>query len=380
MQTSSACEPSLHLGPADRDACVPVRGCLALAKRLGAVGIAALADRQVRVLLAQRHGGIERGDLSLSRDRAWFRLRPLAILGKAAQHAIQFCDVLGRGAAAAAHDRDAVLDHEALEPCGEVARAKRIAGLALDQLGQAGVRQHRDRPRPAARQIGHVLGHLLRAGGAVQADDRHVERADDGRRRADVGADQHGAGGLDGDLDHERQLAAGFAHRAARAVDRCLGLERILAGLAQDHVGAAGDQASGLHRERILERAVGNVAERGQAGAGPDRTDHEARPAVVREAGDRLVSQLRAALIDLERPLRQLELAERDWRTAEGVGLDGIGAGAQIAEVDVRNHVRAGEIEHLGAVLLVPEVGFDRQVARVDLGAHGTVEQQHAPL
>ena len=63
-----------HLGPADRHAGVPVRGRLALAKRLGAVGVAALADRQIRVLLAQRHRGIERGDLSLSRDRA--RLRP----------------------------------------------------------------------------------------------------------------------------------------------------------------------------------------------------------------------------------------------------------------------------------------------------------------
>jgi hypothetical protein len=288
--------------------------------------------------------------------------------------------VLRRGAAAAAHDRDAILDHEALEPCREIARAERITGLAIDQLGQAGVRQHRDRPRPAARQIGHVLGHLLRAGGAVQADDRHIQRADDGRRRADVGADQHGPGRLDRHLDHQRQLAAGLAHRAPRAIDRGLGLERILAGLAQDYVGAAGDQAGRLHRERVLERAVGNVAERGQAGAGPDRPDHEAPPAVAREARDRLVSQLGAALVDLERPLRQLELAERDRRAAEGVGLDRIGAGAQVAEVDVRNHIRPRKIEHLGAVLLAPEVALDRQIARMDLRAHGAVEQQHAAL
>jgi hypothetical protein len=39
----------------------------------------------------------------------------------------------------------------------------------------------------------------------------------------------------------------------------------------------------------------------------------------------------------------------------------------------------AGEIEH-PEQFSCPEVGFDRQVARVDLRAHGTVEQQHAPL
>ena len=215
--------------------------------------------------------------------------------------------------------------------------AKRIARLALDQLGQAGIRQDRDRPGPAAREIGDVLGHLLRAGGAVQADDRHVERADDGRGRADVGADQHGAGGLDRDLDHERQLAAGLAHRAPGAVDRGLGLERVLAGLAQDHVGAAGDQPGRLHGERVLERAIGDVAERGQAGAGPDRADHEARAAVARDLGDRLAGQLGAAAVDLERPIRELELAERDRRAAEGVGLDGIGAGLR----DSRDGCRA---------------------------------------
>jgi hypothetical protein len=122
------------------------------------------------------------------------------------------------------------------------------------------------------------------------------------------------------------------------------------------------------------------VAERGQTGAGPDRADHEARAAIARHAVDRFAGQLGAAAIDLERPMGQLELAERDRRAAERVGLDGIRAGAQIAEVNVRDHVWAGEVEHLGAVLLAPEVGLDREVARMDLGAHGTVEQQHAAL
>ena len=57
-----------------------------------------------------------------------------------------------------------------------------------------------------------MLGHLARAGRAVEPDDRHVERVDDRRRGGDVGADQQGAGGLDRDLDEDRDvLARGFA-------------------------------------------------------------------------------------------------------------------------------------------------------------------------
>ena len=53
----------LDLGAADRDAGVPVLCRLALAERLRAVGVAALADRQIGLLLAQRHGAVERGEL-----------------------------------------------------------------------------------------------------------------------------------------------------------------------------------------------------------------------------------------------------------------------------------------------------------------------------
>jgi hypothetical protein len=252
-----------RLGPPDRHAGIPVLGRLALAERLGAVGITTLADRQIGVLLAERHRGIERSDLRLPLDRAHLRPGPLAILGEAPEHAIQLADVRRRGAAATADDRHAVLDHEPLEPGGKLARTERIVGLAVDQGREAGVRQDRDRAGPGARQVGHMLGHLLGAGGAVQADDRDVERADDGRGGADVGADQHGAGGLDGDLNHERKVLACLAHRPLGAVHGRLHLERVLAGLAQDDVGAAGDQPRRLDGERVLERAISDVTERG---------------------------------------------------------------------------------------------------------------------
>ena len=69
------------------------------------------------------------------------RPRAVAVLGDPAQHRVQRGDVLGRGAAAAADDVDAVLGDEALEPGGELVGAERIMGVAAAQLGQAGIGQ-----------------------------------------------------------------------------------------------------------------------------------------------------------------------------------------------------------------------------------------------
>ena len=242
----------LDLLAPDRDAAVPVGGRLTLAEGFGAVRVAALADRQIGALLAERHGAVERGELGRRHHVAPLRTRPLTILGQPAQHPIELRDVLGRRAAATTDDRDAVLGDEALEPGGEIARPERVAGPAVDQLGQTGIRLDGDRPRPALAEVGEVLGHLLRAGRAVEPDDRHIERADDRGRGRDVGADQHRAGGLDRDLNDERHGSAGRAHRGARAVDRRLGLERVLAGLAEDYLGAPRQQAGRLDGERLL--------------------------------------------------------------------------------------------------------------------------------
>ena len=64
---------------------------------------------------------------------------------------------------------DAVLGDEALEPARELLGPERVVGLAVDQLGQAGVRQHRDRARPVLGKMRQMLGHLLRPGRAVEA-------------------------------------------------------------------------------------------------------------------------------------------------------------------------------------------------------------------
>ncbi len=70
--------------------------------------------------------------------------------------------------------------------------------------------------------------------------------------------------------------------RALGAVDRGLDLQRVLAGLDQDRIDPAGDQPVALHRQRVFERLIGDMAERRQPRARPDRAEHEAGAAVMR--------------------------------------------------------------------------------------------------
>jgi hypothetical protein len=67
-----------------------------------------------------------------------------------------------------------------------------------------------------------VLGHLLRAGGAVQPDQRHVERVDHGGGGGDVGADQQRAGRLHRHLHEDRQVGLALRRAALAALTAAL--------------------------------------------------------------------------------------------------------------------------------------------------------------
>ena len=280
-----------------------------------------------------------------------------------------------RGAAAAADQVEPILLDEALDPARHLLGAERIVRLAVDQLRKAGIGLHRDQARPVRRQPAHVLGHLLRPGGAVQPDQRHVEGVDDGGRGGDVRPDQQGAGGLDRDLHEDRRVGAGFRPGELGGVDRRLDLQRVLAGLDQQRVDPAGDQAAALFGQRGLERVVGDVAERRQLGAGPDRADHVA-VTPVGEALRRLAGELGGEAVDLVGTVGELELGQRERRAAEAVGLDHVGAGLEIAAMDLPHQIRAGQVEHLGAVLAPPVVALDLQIEHLHARAHAAVAEQ----
>ena len=121
------------------DAAVPIALLLQSAELARSVGVAALTDRQIRVLLAQRDLAVERSDGGgpdrLARSRQGSRTIP----ADAAQHRVEGRDVLRLGAAAAADHADPILDHKALEPLRELGGAEREMGTSVDEFGQPGI-------------------------------------------------------------------------------------------------------------------------------------------------------------------------------------------------------------------------------------------------
>ena len=89
---------------------------------------------------------------------------------------------------------------------------------------------------------------------------------------------------------------------------------------------------------------------------------------------DHLAGEASRALVDLERPVLQAELAERDRRAAEAVGLDAIGPGGEVPGVDVADQLGLAEVQDLRAVLLSPIV-IERQLLGLDAAAHGAVQE-----
>ena len=362
------------------DAAVPVLGVLEVAELLGAVGVAALADREERVLLAQRDLRIERGHRRHPVHRAPHRRRAVVPRRRVlAQHGVQRRDVRRVGAAAAADDVDAVLLDEAGLPLGQLVGAQRIVGLAVDQLGQAGVGLHRDQARPVLGQPFDVLGHLLRAGRAVEPQQIDAEGMDGGGGGRDVGTDQQRAGGLDRHLHEDRLARARRGARLLGAVDGGLDLQRVLAGLDEDGIDAAGDQPRALDGQGRLERVVVDMAEARQLGAGTDVAEHEARPPVGEHLG-RLAGQFARPLAQFEGLVGDVELAQRHRRGAEGIGDDHVRAGFQVAGVDLAHQVGPRAGEDVGAVLLAEEVALDVEIRRLDARAEAAVAEQHLVL
>ena len=356
------------------DAAVPVGLFLQFAPFLRAIGIATLADGEEGVFLPQGDGLIQRGDGGhpdrLARDGG--RAEAAAFT----EHRVQRLDMRDGGAAAAADQVHAVLGHEPFHPAGHFLGAKGIAGLAVHQFRQTGIRLHRQQARPVGGEPADMLGHFLRAGGTVQAHQRHIQRFDHRGGGGDIGADQQRAGGFHRDLHEDRRIGAGRRAGDLGAVHRGLDLQRVLAGLDQDRVHAAGDQATALLGEPGFQRVVVDIAERRQLGARPDAADHIAVPAIG-EGFRRFPRQFGGDLVDLERAVRQTEFAERDRGGAERVGLHHVRAGFEIAAMNLPDQIGAGQTQHVGAVFLAPIIRLDIEGQRLHARTHAAVAEQN---
>ena len=184
--------------------------------------------------------------------------------------------------------REAELAGEDVVRVGELGGRERVVRAVARQHRQAGVRHAGERDPRVPGEVAQVLAHLGRAGRAVEADAVDAERLERRERGADLAADQHRAGGLDGDLGEDGQVGARGRQRPLGTDDRGLGLQQVLRGLDQDGVDPALDEAADLLGVGVAQRGVGGVAERGQLGAGPDG-------ARARTGGGRRVDQASAA-------------------------------------------------------------------------------------
>ena len=156
------------------------------------------------------------------------------------------------GSAAAADDIEPAAIDEALELLGEGRRSFLIASLLVRQ---AGVRIAGDEAVRQRLQRADVVGHELGAGGAVQAQRKHVDVIERGPQRLDVLPGEHRAHGLDGHGDHHRNRLAEFAAQIVDGQHAGLDVARVLAGFEQQQVGAAFDQPARLLVESCCEAA-----------------------------------------------------------------------------------------------------------------------------
>ena len=221
-----------------------------------------------------------------------------------------------------------------------------------------------------------MLAHLVRTGGAVDADDIDTQRVDGGQRRADLGARQHPARDLDGDLGLDGQVDPGGGHGLAAADHRGLEPEEVELGLDEQHVDAAAlEQPGHLHLVGVAQVGEPDLLQRRELRAGADRTGHQAAvPArdLARDAG--------RCSVDLEGPLRDVVLGEGDREGTEGGGLHHVGPDLEEVVVHLADEVGPGEHEHLVAALegVTTEV-VRGQVELLHVGAEGTVVD-HDPL
>ena len=304
-------------------------------------------------------------------------------------------DVVGRGAAAAAGHVHQPGAGEFLEQRRRVGRRFVKAGFGHG-IGQAGVGVHADVGVAELGQLGHVGAHQSGAQRTVQADGHRARMAHRVPEGLDGLARQDPAGRVgDRARDHHRQADAAFLEHFFGGENGRLGVERVENGFDQDDVDAAIQQAVQLLYIGDPQFVEGDVArarvvhvrrDRGGLGLGAQRAGHEARLVGRAVLVTGLARQLGGHQVQFVGQFRQVVVALRDRRGAEGIGFDDVGAGLQVLAVDLRNHVRAHQRQQLVVALQVLAVVGEALAAKIGLAqlvaldhrAHGAIQDQDA--
>ena len=351
--------------------------------------------RDVGALAHVDEADVARKRKRLETRQAQLRLDARHLSRREAVHAARDgADVVGRGAAAAAHDVD--------EPgLGKLAHELRhIFGTLVVEaefVGQAGIRIRADQRVGRPRDFGEMRPHLARAERAVEPDRQRIGVAH-GMPEARRGLARQGAARQigDGARDHHRQAGPQIFEHLVDAGQRRLGIERVEDGLDQDQVRTALDQGAGgfgIGDAQVVERhgtVAGIVDVRrngGRAVGRPDRARDEARPAVLLlgEVG-RLTREAGTLAVQFDCQRLHAVIGLGDGGARKGVGLDDVGAGQEVIEVDGPDGVGLCEVEEVivAAQIARPldeaaaaEVGL-RELVTLNHRAHGAVEHQDA--
>ena len=196
--------------------------------------------------------------------------------------------------------------------------------------------------------------------------------------------------------DEGQALAAGFKE-FFDGKQRGLGVERVKNRLDQQHIAAAFHQGLNLlviGSAQFFKRDVAGTgvvhvgADAGRLGRGTQSADHIARLIGGREFVASSAGDFCRLQVHLAGQVLHVVVGLGHGGRAEGVGLDQVGPGGQIAFVDVTDHIGAGQAQQLvvaldvfGEILepITPVVGLG-QFEALDHGAHGTVKDGDAVL
>ena len=324
---------------------VVVAGAQGLLHAALARGVDALAD-DAHVPGRQAHQALRARDREVAAHVARGR-------GAAGKEVLLARDVLRRGAAAAADDRDAGVQHVAhglavLRGLDVVQRGAVLhvgkAGVCLRHDRHAGPRQH----APDERR--HVLG----AKRAVDAHDVGAKRAQGLRRDLRRGAQEGAAVLVEGHGAKYGQVGALLCREHRR-----FGLREVRHGLDDEEV-----RARGVRRAHLLRKQLVRVVERQRAHGLEERPrGADVRGDVARAGGLCAGDGCREDLFHRGR------VAELGCARAKGVCGDDLRARLHVCLVDLRDLLRVGEAQELWHLA-------GRKAARLQLRAHGAVEQQ----
>ena len=125
-------------------------------------------------------------------------------------------------------------------------------------------------------EITHVLLHLLRPRGAVQAKDIDGERFKNRHHSSDIGSHQHRAGGLHRHAHHQWSPFARSIKGLLEASQCCLDLQWVLAGFDDEQINIAGQETSSLLSKGIAHLVKAHMPKRWQLCGRSHGASHEA--------------------------------------------------------------------------------------------------------